>query len=622
MRVITCIKYILEKNISAEPSGNSNFELGTGKLNPADMFAIEEGIRIKERYGAEVTGICMGVPKAVVALKQAIAMGLDRIILMSDQRFAGSDTYATSYVLSRGIAHIGAFDLVICGKQSVDGDTGQVAQEMAAHMGVPCLINVVSFTLAANDMADCVVLTEYGYLEVRLELPAVISVLKGINEPRVPTVAGIAKAQSAEINIISVEDIKIDVGKCGLLGSPTRVKSVRYHVHEQRENVDITDKYIHVIESVLEKVRGFDEDDKSRWQNGHIPNLDKKVNLEKREEVWVLCEVDDGEISLNSRQLVSKAAQIISESQRLCSVVLRSYNVDWMKQLESYGVERIYCFAEEITISDFSESMPNTLYAICKKYKPDIVLFGGTVWGKWIAPLVAAKLGTGLTADCLDLKIEEDTGNLLQIRTAYGGNLIAEIVCPDTRPQMATVRTNAFSDRPACSGYGLIPEVIDISEFICHHSRIMVTGMKCGSNRDSFANNLSNADIVICGGRGVGGKQGFKKLFELSQIIGGAVGATRYAVDAGWIDYSFQIGQTGMIVRPKVYINFGVSGAIEHIVGMQEAGCVISVNQDPAAPIFAYSHYKIVDNCNVVLNKLIQYFSGRGGQDYEFYGNG
>lgn len=611
MRVITCIKYIVEKNISSEPSGNSNYELATGKLNPADMFAVEESIRIKERYGAETTGICMGVLGAVAALKQAVAMGLDQIILMSDQRFAGSDTYVTSYVLSCGIAHIGAFDLVICGKQSVDGDTGQVAQELAAHMDVPCLINVVSFTLVANDMADCVVLTEHGYLEVRLELPAVISVLKGINEPRVPTVAGIVKAQSAKINIISAEDIKIDIGKCGLLGSPTRVKSVCHHVHERRENVDITDKYVNVIASVIEKVWEFDETDKSRGQHCHIPDLAKKENSEKREEVWILCEVNDGEISLISRQLVSKAAQIISESQRLCVVVLRSFNADWVKRLKNYGVERIYCFAEEITISDFSESMPNTLYAICKNYRPSIVLFGGTVWGKWIAPLVAAKLGTGLTADCLDLKIEEDTGNLLQIRTAYGGNLIAEIVCPEMRPQMTTVRTNVFPDSPGGTNYELTPKIIDISEFICHNSRIMITGMKSSSNRDSFAKNLANADIVICGGRGVGGKQGFKKLFELSQIIGGAVGATRYAVDAGWVDYSFQIGQTGTIVRPKVYIDFGVSGAIEHIVGMQESGCVISVNQDSAAPIFAYSHYKIIDNCNAVLNKLIQYFSER-----------
>lgn len=612
MRVITCIKYILEKNMLAKGSDGSNCGRVVGKLNSADMFAIEESIRIKERYGAEATGICMGVSEAAVALKQAVAMGLDRVILMSDQRFAGSDTYATSYILSRGIAHIGAFDLVICGKQSTDGDTGQVAQELASHMDVPCLINVVSFALVANDMADCVVLTEQGYLEVSLMLPAVISVLKGINEPRVPTVAGIARAQSANIDIISAKDITIEIGRCGLLGSPTRVKSTRHHVCEQRENVDITDKYIKVIESVLEKVWEFDQTDKYEGQHRHVVNPVKKVKMERQEEVWILCEVSDGDISLTSRQLISKVAQIIRESQRLCVVILRPFCKDWLERLKKYGVERIYCFAEEIAISDFSESMPNTLYAICKKYRPDIVLFGGTVWGKWIAPLVAAKLGTGLTADCLDLEIEEDTGNLRQIRTVYGGNLIAEIVCPEMRPQMATVRTNTFPDIPSGADYELIPKIIDISEFIYHNSRIIVKGMKC-SSKDSFAKDLANADIVICGGRGIGGKQGFEKLFELSRLVGGVVGATRYAVDAGWIDYSFQIGQTGTIVRPKVYINFGVSGAVEHIVGMQESGCVISINQDPNASIFDYSHYKIIDNCNDVLNRLIQYFSKKKG---------
>lgn len=615
MRIIACIKYVPVKNILMKELNVNNRDMVKGEINPADMFAIEESIRIKERYGAETAGLCMGVSAAAAALRHSVAMGLDKGVLMSDQRFAGSDTYATSYILSRGIGYIGTYDLVICGKQSTDGDTGQTAQELAAHLNVPCLINVVSVKSIVNHMAVCVVLAECGYLEINLQLPAVISVLKGINEPRVPSVAGVIKAQSVDIEVVSAEEIEIDTGKCGLCGSPTRVKSIRHHVRGGQECIDITEGYITVIENVINEVRESRYTDEKQEQHRSVRNCAKSMNSKKQDEIWVLCEVNAGEISVTSRQLLSKAAVIAGESRRLCAIILEPFRMDFLECLKKYSVERTYIIMESMRFSAFDESMPDSLCAVCREYMPDIVLIGGTVWGKWIAPLVAARLGTGLTADCLDLKIDGDTGDLLQIRTAYGGNVIAEIICPEKRPQMATVRTNIFQDMPGhTTGCGWRPEIIDISRFVCRSSRIIVTGLKCGNGRNSFANNLANADIVLCGGRGIGGKEGFDRLFELSRIVGGAVGATRYAVDAGWIDYSFQIGQTGTVVRPKIYMNFGVSGALEHIVGMQGAGCVISINQDSNAPIFAHSHYRIIDSCNVVLNTLLQYFLSKKGE--------
>lgn len=614
MRIIVCIKYVPEKNILTKELTISDRSLVSGKINPADMFAIEESIRIKEHYGAEAIGLCMGVASANVALRHSIAMGLDKVILMSDQRFAGADTYATSYTLSRGLAYIGTYDLVICGKQSTDGDTGQTAQEIAAHLDIPCLINVVSITTIGNNTVECVILTECGYLETSVQLPAVVSVLKGINEPRIPSVAGLIRAQSVNIKAVCADDIEINITKCGTCGSPTRVKSLQHHLIGRKECIDITEGYINTIANIIEEIRNLKQTNKSPGRYRNIRDKANGIKAEKQDEIWVLCEMSNGKISLTSKQLISKAASIVGERQRLCAVILEPFCMDYSECLKNYSVERIYSLTEDIKIPAFDESMPNTLCAICREYRPSIFLIGGTVWGKWIAPLVAAKLGTGLTADCLDLRIDGDTGNLIQIRTAFGGDVIAEIVCPERRPQMATVRTNIFQDLPNyIMDCGVLPEIIDISRFTSCTSRIRVTGLRCSNDGGRFAKDLANADIVLCGGRGIGGKDGFEALFRLSSMVGGIVGATRYAVDAGWIDYSFQIGQTGTIVRPKVYLNFGVSGALEHIVGMQGAKCVISINRDSNAPIFAYSHYKIVDNCDVVLSKLIKYFLNKNG---------
>lgn len=607
MKIITCLKYVPE-TLSLTEEGTINRSSEAGKINPADMYAIEESIRIKERYGAETIGLCMGVLEAAPALRQVIAMGMDRVVLMSDKRFAGSDTFSTSYILSRGIASFGKFDLVLCGKQSADGDTGQVAQALAGHMGLPCLINVVGIEFLSDSSVCCIVLTEKGYLETKVELPAVISVLKGINEPRLPSVSGILKAQAAKVCIISADDIEIETGKCGLGGSPTRVRAIRKCNFERKKAVDITDGYACVIDKKLRKIQGAEQICQRRKEEGFVRNLAANLLSKEQEEVWVLCEITDGKVSHVSRQVLSKAAEIIGKKHRLCAVILEPVQGNLLDCLADYGVSRLYYVSEKTGNGAFDEFYPNILCAVCKKYKPGIVLLGGTVWGRWIAPTVAAKLGTGLTADCFDLRIEENTGNLIQVRTAYGGNLTAEIVCPQMRPQMATVRTNTFPDLSGAPGKSTPIDIINIDAGMCTGSRIAVTGMRPGH---SFAHNLADARIVLCGGRGMGGKQGFDMLLQLASLTGGAVGATRYAVDAGWIDYSFQIGQTGITVRPEIYISFGVSGATEHIVGMRNSDCVISVNRDDNAPIFGFSDYKIIGDCSDVLKVLLQYFTKR-----------
>lgn len=604
MRIITCLKYVPETFVLNEEGGVDRSS-ECGKISSADMYAIEESVRIKERYGAETIGLCMGIAGAAAGLKKAVAMGIDRVVLMSDKRFAGSDTCATSYILSKGIDYIGKYDLVICGRKSTDGSTGQTAQELAVHLGIPCLINVVSLQFTGKNTILCTILTERGYMRAKMRLPAVVSVLKGINEPRIPSVSGILKAESADIHVIDADDVKAEITRCGLAGSPTKVRTVRQCRFEPRKAIDITNRYLFVIEHELQNIYDAKHLSLKAGKKHFAKNEKDALTVKVQSELWVLCEISDGKLSKISRQILSKAATIVKRRQRLCAVILEQVNGDFRELLADYNVSRLYYNDKGICSGAFDEFYPNILYDACQKYKPEIVLFGSSVWGQWIAPIVAAKLRTGLTADCLDLKIEEATGNLLQIRTACGGNLIAEIVCPQMRPQMATVHMNTFPDFSVTSRNNTSVEIIDISDNVCVSSRITVTGM---ADKHFAAQNLADAEIVLCGGRGIGGRQGFDMLFELANLMGGAVGATRYAVDAGWIDYSFQIGQTGITVRPKLYIDFGVSGAAEHIVGMSSADCIISVNRSESAPIFEYSDYQIHSDCHTVLREMLQYF--------------
>jgi len=601
MRVITCIKYVpetIEQNLDGCTIKRDNV---SGRINPADMFAIEEAIRFKEHFNAESIGMCMGVLSAENTLKSAIALGLDDVFLLSDKIFAGSDTYATSYILSKGIELIGDFDLILCGRQSTDGDTGQVGQEIASHLNIPCLINVISIELIASNRIKCKVLTENGYIILEVALPAVVCVLKGINEPRVPTISGLMKASAAKIKVINSDTLAVDKNKCGLIGSPTRIKKVKRQNFEEKIPIDISNNYQNAIYKLIENV-------KVKKQEEITNEITTQTNFQLDTsnatlEIWVVCEIVSEKISDVSLELLSKSFELAYSSKSLVAAVLIGKDVKkYFETVVAYGASKIYHVDSNEIETLFNESYPDTLVKACREYKPSVLLFGSTIWGRWLAPNVSVKLSTGLTADCVGLQIDIESGNLIQTRVAFGGNIIADIICPNSRPQIATVRSNVFLKKPQKSQTQC--EMIDIYHLLVRENRILTVT----HNSKIQGECPSNASIIVAGGKGIGSKENFELLFRLAELIGGDVAATRYAVDAGWIDYSYQIGQTGISVRPKVYLAFGISGAIEHIVGMRDSDCIISVNTDLNAPIFAVSDYKIVDNCMNVINGLLHRF--------------
>ena len=319
-------------------------------------------------------------------------------------------------------------------------------------------------------------------------------------------------------------------------------------------------------------------------------------------DLWVFIEAKNGKIKPVSLELLTPGRKLAdSLGERLCAVVLAENCAEICQVLEKYGVDKIYT-VENPSYADYrTEPYTNALYKLVEKYKPSVILIGATNNGRDVGPRLACRLKTGLTADCTGLDVDGDTGNVAWTRPAFGGNLMATIMCPDTRPQIGTVRPGVFKKK--ADGREKKPEIIRFAEPIDTAARTKKILSVKEAGQELV--NIEEAEIIVSGGRGLGKAENFSYIRELAEVLGGAVGASRAAVDAGWIPHVHQVGQTGKTVGPKLYIACGISGAIQHLAGISGADKVIAVNKDPKAPIFAYADYGIVGNLFDVIPALI-----------------
>ncbi len=317
--------------------------------------------------------------------------------------------------------------------------------------------------------------------------------------------------------------------------------------------------------------------------------------------VWVFAEQRDGRVADVALELLGAGRRLADARGSGLSAVLFGADASEAERLIHWGADRVY-HAEDPIFEQFNDE-PNVelLSRLIEEHRPEIVLTGATPIGRSFFPRVAARVRTGLTADCTSLEIDPETGNLLQVRPAFGGNIMATILCPASRPQMATVRPRVMKRGEydaARTGEvlkieaGGVTSRTRVAETIKEVSETMV--------------NLQEADVIVAGGRGLGRPEGFEMLEELAGLLGGAVGASRAAVDEEWIPYSHQVGQTGKTVCPKVYIACGISGAVQHLVGMQSSDIIVAINKNPDAPIFNVADYAIVGDVYEVVPAIIK----------------
>ena len=316
--------------------------------------------------------------------------------------------------------------------------------------------------------------------------------------------------------------------------------------------------------------------------------------------LWVFAEQRAGQLQDVSFELLGEGRRLADKLGVELSAVLLGHQVrDHAGKLFEYGADKVYVVDHPALANYTAEPYAQAMSALIRKYKPEVLLAGATSMGRGFIARVAIQVSTGLTADCTELDVDVDKRLLLQTRPAFGGNIMACIVCPDHRPQMATVRPKVFAPLAPVSGRigELIEESVDVKEPVV---RVLET---VNAMQDEV--NVAGAEFIVTGGRGVGAPENFKLLAELADALGGAaIGASRAAVDAGWISSFHQVGQTGKTVRPKIYIACGVSGQIQHLVGMTSSDTIIAINKDPDAPIFDVADIGIVGDLFQVLPAL------------------
>ncbi|MHC4870781.1 MAG: FAD-binding protein [Planctomycetota bacterium] len=326
------------------------------------------------------------------------------------------------------------------------------------------------------------------------------------------------------------------------------------------------------------------------------------ADLSAYEGVWVFGEQKDGEIQSVSLELVNEGRKLADSLGQKLTVVVLGHNMDSAcAELIEYPVDHVLQVDDSVLADYASEPYGKVLSDLVTQRKPSIILAGATSIGRSFLARVAVEVNTGLTADCTGLEICD--GQLHQTRPAFGGNIMATILTPDHRPQMATVRHKVFKMAEKDGGRGGQVEKITISDQGLLTSR--TRRLEFIPDSESTVN-IAEADIIVSGGRGMGKPENFAMLEQLAKALGGAVGASRAAVDSGWIPYSHQVGQTGKTVGPKIYIACGISGAIQHQVGMNSSDVIVAINKDPDAPIFGIASYGIVGDVFEVVPALIK----------------
>ncbi len=326
----------------------------------------------------------------------------------------------------------------------------------------------------------------------------------------------------------------------------------------------------------------------------------EEVDVSDWQGIWVFVEHSDGRIAGVVGELLTEAQKMAGKAGYEVSAVLAGAGVaDLVDEVIARGADRVYLADHEDLASVHEETYAGLLAALVRRHRPAAFLFGATVRGRSLAPRLAARLGTGLTADCTELDLES-SGQLIQTRPAFGGNIMATIVCPNHRPQMATVRPRILrADPPDAGREGEVVDLSDEMEVVAART-VLLDAVR----EDAEGVQIEDADIIVAGGRGLGGPEGFDMIRDLARTLGGAVGASRAVVDSGWIPYPHQVGQTGKTVSPNVYIACGISGAVQHLAGMRSSDTIIAINRNPEAPIFKIATYGLVGDLSSIIPHL------------------
>ena len=551
-----------------------------------DEFRLRDGRLVREGVELEVSAFCrranakavelagedgevvvfsMGPPSAGDALREMLACGATRAVHLCDPLFAGSDTLATARALAAAISRSGPFDLVLCGLSSLDADTGQVGPEVAELLGIPFAPGVRDLTIDGHRFRARLE-TDDGYRVVEGSLPAVLSTAERLCDPSKAGPDERALVEEGRILVLTASDIGLGADEVGVPGSPTKVGSCRLH-----ETSRLAWRASSVDEAIgrLVELRALDPS-----EGGHhaeaVPETDGDGP-----HVFCFLEPDPDRAH---RELLGEAARLAAELRGSVTAVVPE---PVPHGLGPAGADRVLCIGR----ADEPEQWASALASLAAQELPRVLLVEGTRAGRAVAAMVAARCGWGLTGDAVSLEISPD-GRLVAWKPAFGGQLIAAI---ETRSpvQMATVRPGVLAKRAPRR----TPDPEPTKTPDPAPARVVTIE---SVHEDGAVSALLHADAVVAVGAGVDPTD-YHLLEPLRLALGGApLAATRKVTDRGWLPHSRQIGVTGHAIGPRLYVAIGISGKLNHMIGVRGAGSVLAVNEDPTAPIFEHSDVGLV----------------------------
>lgn len=621
MKIVVCVKQVPGTNaVHLDPdTGTLIREARHAIINPFDAFAVEQAVRLQEKYGGETIVLSMGIPATEKILRDVLSRGIDQAVLLTDSAFAGADTWATAYTLSAAIHKIGSVDLVLCGKMAIDGDTAQTGPELAECLGFVPLTDVSEVRERSAGKLTVRQNIEGGYRDLAVSLPALLTIAKDACKPRLPSIHSIMQSRGKPLLFWTADDLALDKQLIGRPGSPTRVVETTTPVLK-KETITLSDD-VKELACLLRKElmdgpgHAFPMHHAEHTEKEHQPAGAKKIGTGKFAPVmmatadalqpggiWVFAETVNQQIHPVVFELLSCARHLADQpAGKQVTVVLCGSSAGLLAgSLVANGADNILLCDDAAVNGQPQDICTELITRLVRQYKPDIFLFGATAYGRAVAPRLAARLQTGLTADCTQLRLQEETGLLLQTRPAFGGNMLATIVTDRHRPQMATVRPGVMkpeSEQPARHGCLIMVEAPQTVQRV-HVLKQFFLPARPG---------IADAPVIVSAGRGIASQKNLQLVVELAGLLGGQCGVTRPLVDLGWAESSWQIGQTGQAVAPQLLIACGISGAIQHLAGISGARKIIAINTDPDAPVFSMADYRLVGDCIPILRQLIRF---------------
>lgn len=625
-RLMDCIVLVKQvPDVSAIPDDAWDREKGTLRralldsiLNPLDLQALTFASRIACAPGSKTVYLTMGPPQARDVLVDCMSRVPGEAILLTDRAFAGADTVATAYSLACAIRRIereilgpGREYVIVTGMQSVDGDTAQVPPQIAEELG----IEHVAYATEVESRPALRVrrIGPQGIEDVwPLRYPVLITVTACL-DPVYRSFGLSREARSATIREWSAESVLAQPDRTGLRGSRTQVYRIFSPSEERTKNCVMVDRpaeLVPLIENSYRTVRSAEE-----GTPGDDYRLDGRTPT-YRGELWVSAEPEGHGTRSVSLALLGKAKELASSlGERVGAVVACDRADDLFDDLIASGADVVYAIEHPLLAAFHPITFKKAIAGLVRQHRPQIMLFGATPLGRELAPRVAYACDSGLTADCTRLEVGDYTtgtisllGILKQTRPALGGNVMATIMTRASPTQMATVRPGVFKvPSPDRTLRGDVVRVVpDLSP--------EDVGVRC-TVVDSFVSEASirDADVIVAGGHGFRSRSDFADYLQplaggLARLLGCSVkiGASRIAVEDGFTTHDHQVGQTGQTVQPRLYVAVGISGAVQHISGMQGSETVVAINKDPRARIFNYADFGLVGSIETVVPELVR----------------